>query len=59
MARVFETPRPMPSRLAPVLAGATVIVLALPVFVVAGLPARGLGARRDALGRRAAPRPAC
>jgi hypothetical protein len=41
MARVFETPRPMPSRLAPVLAGATVIVLALPVFVVAELPLAG------------------
>ena len=41
MARVFETPRPVPSRLAPVLAGATVIALALPVFVVAGLPLAG------------------
>lgn len=41
MARVFETPRPVPSRLAPVLAGATVIVLALPVFVVAELPLAG------------------
>lgn len=41
MARVFETPRPVPSRLAPVLAGASVIVLALPVFVVAGFPLGG------------------
>ena len=41
MARVFETPRPMPSRLAPVLAGASVIVLALPVFLVAGCPLAG------------------
>ena len=41
MARVFETPRPVPSRRAPVLAGATVIVLALPVFVVAELPLAG------------------
>jgi hypothetical protein len=41
MARVFETPRPVPSRLAPVLAGASVIVLALPVFVVAGFPLAG------------------
>lgn len=41
MARVFETPRPVPSRLAPVLAGATVIVLALPVFVIAELPLAG------------------
>ena len=41
MARVFETPRPVPSRLAPVLAGASVIVLALPVFVVVGFPLAG------------------
>jgi hypothetical protein len=41
VARVFETPRPVPSRLAPVLAGATVIVLALPVFVIAELPLAG------------------
>ena len=36
--RVFETPRPVPGRLAPVLAGAAVIGLALPVFVVADWP---------------------
>ena len=41
MARVFETPRPVPSRLAPVLAGASVILLALPVFVVADFPLAG------------------
>jgi hypothetical protein len=41
MARVFETPRPVPSRLVPVVAGASVIVLALPVFVVAGFPLAG------------------
>ena len=41
MARVFETPRPVPSRLAPVVAGASVILLALPVFVVAGFPLAG------------------
>lgn len=41
MARVFETPRTVPSRLAPALAGASVIVLALPVFVVADLPLAG------------------
>jgi hypothetical protein len=41
MARVFETPRPVPSRLAPILAGASVIVLALPIFVVAGFPLGG------------------
>ena len=36
--RVFETPRPVPGKLAPVLAGAAVIALALPVFVVADWP---------------------
>jgi hypothetical protein len=41
MARVFETPRPVPSRLVPVVAGASVIVLGLPVFVVAGFPLAG------------------
>jgi peptidoglycan/LPS O-acetylase OafA/YrhL len=37
-AGIFATPRPAPSRLAPALAGATVIALALPVFAVAGWP---------------------
>ena len=37
-AGIFSTPRPVPSRLAPVVAGATVIALALPVFAVAGWP---------------------
>ena len=37
----FSTPRPVPSRLAPALAGTAVIVLALPVFAVAGWPLRG------------------
>ena len=36
--RAFETPRPVPGRLAPTLAGAAVIALALPVFVVADWP---------------------
>jgi hypothetical protein len=36
IARIFETPRAIPSRLAPALAGATVIALALPVFLAAG-----------------------
>jgi len=36
MARVMQTPRPMPNRLPPALARTAVIVLALPVFVVAG-----------------------
>jgi len=38
---MFSTPRPVPSRLAPTIAGATVIALALPVFAVAGWPLRG------------------
>jgi peptidoglycan/LPS O-acetylase OafA/YrhL len=37
-AGIFSTPRPLPSRLAPTIAGATVIALALPVFAVAGWP---------------------
>ncbi len=37
-AGIFSTPRPMPSRLAPTIAGATVIALALPIFAVAGWP---------------------
>jgi len=41
MEGVFSTPRPIPGRLAPALAGATVILLALPVFVVAGFPLSG------------------
>ena len=36
--RVLETPRPVPSRLGPALAGAGVIALALPVFAVADWP---------------------
>jgi peptidoglycan/LPS O-acetylase OafA/YrhL len=40
-ARLFETPRPEPSRLAPAVAGGTVIALALPVFAVAGWPLSG------------------
>jgi hypothetical protein len=38
---MFETPRPVPSRLLPALAAAGVIVLALPVFLAAGLPLGG------------------
>jgi hypothetical protein len=33
---VFDTPRPVPSRLVPTLGGLLVIALALPVFLVAG-----------------------
>jgi hypothetical protein len=40
-ARVFETPRPVPGRLVPALAGTAVVVLALPVFVAAGWPLKG------------------
>lgn len=40
-ARVFETPRPVPGRLVPALAGTAVVALALPVFIAAGWPLRG------------------
>jgi len=40
-ARVFETPRPVPGRLVPALAGSAVVALALTVFVAAGWPLRG------------------
>jgi hypothetical protein len=41
MPGVFSTPRPVPGRRAPALAGAGVVVLALPVFLVAGFPLGG------------------
>lgn len=41
MAGVFSTPRPVPSRRVPVLAGGAVIVLGLPVFLVGGFPLSG------------------
>jgi hypothetical protein len=37
-AGIFSTPRPVPSRFAPTLAGGSVIALGLPVFAVAGWP---------------------
>lgn len=37
-AGIFSTPRPMPSRLAPAIAGGTIVALALPLFLVAGWP---------------------
>jgi len=40
-AGIFSTPRPLPSRLGPAVAGGSVIVLALPVFAVAGWPLSG------------------
>jgi hypothetical protein len=41
MAGVFSTPRPVPSRRVPALAGAGVVVLALPVFLAGGFPIGG------------------
>ena len=41
MRALFATPRPKPGRIVPSLAGAGVVVLALPIFVVAGWPLRG------------------
>ena len=41
MAGVFSTPRPVPSRRIPALAGGAVIVLGLPVFLVGGFPIGG------------------
>ena len=40
-ARVFSTPRPVPSRLLPAAAGALVIAVAFPVFLAAGWPLAG------------------
>jgi hypothetical protein len=40
-AGIFSTPRPLPSRLAPTVAGGSVVALALPVFAVAGWPLSG------------------
>ena len=40
-AGIFSTPRPVPSRLVPVIGGGAVLALALPVFAVAGWPLAG------------------
>jgi peptidoglycan/LPS O-acetylase OafA/YrhL len=40
-AGIFSTPRSVPSRLAPTIAGGLVILLALPVYAVAGWPLAG------------------
>jgi hypothetical protein len=40
-ATVLGAPRPIPGRLAPVAAGAAVLVLALPIFLLAGWPLTG------------------
>ena len=42
-ARVFSTPRPVPSRVLPIVAGGAVVALALPVFLAAGWPLAGWG----------------
>ena len=47
---LFTNPRPVPGRLAPMLAGSALIVLALPVFAIAGWPLQGLGADRGPVG---------
>jgi len=41
MPGLLSTPRPVPGRRAPMLAGAGVVALALPVFLVAGFPLSG------------------
>ena len=40
-AGIFSTPRPLPSRIAPAIAGGAIIALALPIFAVAGWPLQG------------------
>jgi hypothetical protein len=40
-AGIFSTPRPIPGRFGPTIAGGALIVLALPVFVVADWPLSG------------------
>ena len=40
-AGIFATPRPVPGRLVPALGGVGVLLLALPVFLVAGWDLRG------------------
>ena len=40
-AGIFSTPRPVPGRLVPTVAGGALVALALPVFAVAGWPLRG------------------
>jgi hypothetical protein len=41
ISALFETPRPVPARTLPMIAAAGLLVLALPVFIVAGLPFGG------------------
>jgi hypothetical protein len=41
MAGVFSTPRPLPDQRLPLVAGAAVVALALPIFLAAGWDLRG------------------
>ena len=41
IADLYTKPRPVPGRLAPMLAGTALIALALPVFAIAGWPLKG------------------
>jgi hypothetical protein len=41
ISALFETPRPVPARTLPMIAAAGLLALALPVFLVAGLPFAG------------------
>jgi len=38
---IFATPRPVPSRLLPIVGGAIVLIVALPVFLIADWPVAG------------------
>ena len=40
-AGIFSTPRALPSRVGPTIAGGTIIALALPIFAIAGWPLQG------------------
>ena len=40
-AGIFSTPRPLPSRIGPTLAGGSIFALALPIFAIAGWPVQG------------------
>ena len=41
MTGIFSTPRALPSRVGPTIAGGTIIALALPIFAIAGWPLQG------------------
>ena len=42
-AGIFATPRPIPGRLVPALGAAVVLLVALPIFLLAGWPVAGWG----------------